>query len=258
MRMLLRSALSIALLLLAIPAHAGPGVNLRWSSCFGDAGAQNRNFACNTNTGSLNVLVCSFVLGQNMVQCTGQELVIVLATAGAVVPEWWAMKNSGACRQGALQMNTLADVNAVNCPEWAPNGPSGGGIVAYDIGGPFGIGANTVRIKIGIAVVAAALADLTAGQEYFSSNLTFTNTNTVGTGSCAGCTTPVCIVFNSIKCTTQFAATDRTVFGPTNGTDSNFCTWQGGAGISSDVGSGCPAATPTRNARWGAVKALYR
>jgi len=259
MRAILRFCLLLSLvLMLAVPAHAGPGVNLRWSSCFGDGGAQNRNFACDTNTGSINVLVCSFVPGQDVLQASGHEIVIHLATAGAVVPAWWQFKNVGTCRQGALGLNTVLDVNAASCVDWAQNGPATGGIGAYDIGGIFGFGANTATIKIATAVPAAALSDLFAGQEYFTCNVTITNAKTVGTGACTGCTVPVCLVFNSSKITTQVAANDRVLSGPTDGTDSNFCTWQGGAGMVTVLGAGCPAATPTRRAGWGAVKALYR
>ncbi|MEY4374897.1 MAG: hypothetical protein RL760_1064, partial [Candidatus Eisenbacteria bacterium] len=39
---------------------------------------------------------------------------------------------------------------------------------------------------------------------------------------------------------------------------SNVVTWQGGAGVSSTLGGGCPAAVPTRNSSWTGVKSLYR
>jgi hypothetical protein len=203
------------------------------------------------------VLACSFEVGQDILQSSGQELVISLATAGAVVPAWWQFKNVGTCRQGALGLNTVVDINALNCVDWAQNGPATGGIGAYDIGSGFGF-ANTATLKIAIAVPAAALADLFAGQEYFSCNVTFTNAKTVGTGACTGCTVPVCLVFNSSKITTQVAANDRRLSGPMNGIDSDFCTWQGGAGVVTRLGAGCPAATPTKRANWGAVKSLYR
>lgn len=72
-----------ALLALGIaPAHAGQGVNLRWSNCLGDGGTFNRNFACDTNAGS-HVLVGSFELGQDMLQVSGQECFIEFAVASA-------------------------------------------------------------------------------------------------------------------------------------------------------------------------------
>ena len=241
------------LALTAVAASAAPGTNIRWQGCFGDGGAQNRAFACNTNTGTSNILVGSFEIGADILQASGNEVVVDIASAGPL-PAWWGFKNAGTCRQNSLSMNFSLPGTAVNCADWA-SGQAAGGIGAYNIGlgGP-----NAARIVAAIAVPASALADLFAGQEYFSYNIVINNAKTVGTGLCAGCTTPVCIVFNSLKVTTQVAANDRTVAGPTNGTDSNYATWQGGVGVQSTRGSGCPAATPTRNSTWGQVKGLYR
>jgi hypothetical protein len=240
------------LALTAVAASAAPGTNLRWTNCFGDGGAINKAFACNTNAGS-NILVGSYELGEDISQTSGNEVVVDIASAGPL-PAWWSFKNAGTCRQSALAMNFTIPGTAANCVDWA-SGQSAGGIGAYNIGlgGP-----NAARIVAAIAVPASALADQFTGQEYFSFNVVINNTKTVGTGLCAGCTTPVCIVFNSVKVTTQEAARDRTVSGATNGTDSNYCTWQGGVGASSNRGTGCPAATPTRSSTWGAVKGLYR
>ena len=239
------------LALTAALATAAPGVNVRWNLCLGDGGVANKNFACNSNSGT-NTAVGSFELGEDILQASGNEIVIDIATAGPV-PAWWQFKNVGTCRSTSLGLNGINPA-AVNCPDWA-SGQSAGGIGAYNIGiaGP-----NTARIVAALAVPASALADLFAGQEYFSYNMTINNAKTVGTGSCAGCSVAACIVFNSVNVTTQVPANDRKLSGPTNGTDSNFCTWQGGAGTDSNRGVGCPAATPTRNSTWGKVKSLYR
>src|SRR5689334_18110253 len=174
-------------------AAADPGCNIKWVNCFGDGGTTNRNFACNTNSGS-NILVGSYVLAEDMIATSGNEVVIDIATAGPL-PAWWGFKNAGTCRQSALSMNFTIPGSAVACADWA-SAQSAGGIGAYNIGiaGP-----NTARIVAAIAVPASALADQFAGQEYFSYNVGINNTKTVGTGSCAGCTVPACIVFNSVK-----------------------------------------------------------
>ena len=243
---------SILLALTATAAAAGPGVNLRWNACAIDGGLPNKNFACNTNAGA-NQLTASFEVGADISQSSGQELVIDLASASTPLPAWWAFKNAGTCRSTALAMNLTSSAAGL-CVDWA-SGQATGGIGAYNIGER---GPNTARIKIAIAVPAAALADLFAATEYFSCNLNILNLKTVGTGACTGCNDGVCIVFNSIKCTTQEAIRDRTITGAANGTDSNFVTWQGG-GVPVVGGiSGCPAATPTKNATWGKVKSLYR
>jgi hypothetical protein len=241
------------LALTATVASAAPGLNLRWLNCLGDAGQANRVFACNVNTGS-HLAVGSFEIGADLGQVSGNEIVIDLAAAGPALPAWWQFRNAGTCRQTSLGLNAIISASAVNCFDWA-NGQAAGGIGAYNVGiaGP-----NTARIVAALAVPAGALADLFSGQEYFSYNLTINNQKTVGTGACADCLTPVCLVFNSLKLTTPVATNDRTISGPTNGTDSNYATWQGGGNPGSARGTGCPAATPTKSSTWGSVKNLYR
>ncbi len=243
-------------LLLAVSATvaaAAPGTNLRWGACLGDAGTINKSFLCNSNTAT-NSLAGSFELGADVLQSSGLEVVIDLASAGATLPAWWAFKNVGTCRTTALSLSTSISPLAVNCIDWAA-AQATGGIGAYNIGAR---GPNTARMVAAIAVPASALADLFGATEYYAFNMNVSNAKTVGPGLCAGCETAVCIVFNSVKVTTQVAANDRTLAGPTNGTDSNFATWQGGAGVIVGNNTGCPAATPTRSATWGSVKSLYR
>lgn len=80
----------------------------------------------------------------------------------------------------------------------------------------------------------------------------------IGSDACDGCVTPMCLVFSSNKVTTPIAANDRKITGPTNGVDSDYAVWQGGGVPVTYRGTGCPAATPTRNVTWSAVKTLYR
>jgi len=242
----------ILLALSATVAAAGPGVGLRWTACLSDGGAINRTFACNLNTGT-NLLVGTFEMGADLPQVSGNEVVIDLASASNPLPMWWAFKNTGTCRATSLAMNFTYNASAVNCADWA-QAQSAGGIGAYNIGAR---GPNTARIVAAIAVPSTALMDLLGAQEYFSFNLTINNLKSVGTGSCVGCADPVCIVFNSINLTTPILANNVKLSGPSNGTDGNYCTWQGGGGVSTPGGSGCPQATPTRNATWGQVKSLY-
>ena len=234
-------------------ASAAQGTNLRWTNCLGDGGANNRVSTCAVNTGS-NLLVASYELGAALAQTSGQEVVIDIASAGAALPAWWGFKNPGTCRTASLAMNFVISASAIACTDWASGGASGG-IGAYNIGAR---GPNTARIVAAIAVPGTGLVDQFAALEYFSNNILINNAKTVGTGACAGCLTPVCIVFNSIKLTTQVAANDRVITGATNGTDSNFAMWQGGAGVTVGAATGCPQATPTRSTTWSSVKSLYR
>src|SRR5882672_5333699 len=65
----------VLLALTASVASAGPGVNLRWTNCFGDAGQSNRAFACSTNAPitANNILVCSFELAADVLAASGNE-----------------------------------------------------------------------------------------------------------------------------------------------------------------------------------------
>jgi hypothetical protein len=246
------------LALTASIASAAPGVNLRWSNCFGDAGTVNKNFACNSNAGQ-STLVGSFELGADLLQSSGIEVVMDVATAGSALPPWWQFKNPATCRQTAISMSTAYNSlpASTTCQDWS-NNSAAGGVAAYTIGlnGP-----NTARILGGLAE-AAPLSDLSAGVEYYAFTCAITNVKTVGTGSCTGCATAACIVFNSIKCATNPVigepSRDVTVSGATNGSDSNFATWQGGAGITVGIKQGCPQAVPTHNTTWSQVKTLYR
>jgi len=241
-------------LLLAMSASvaAAAGVGLKWNACASDGGLTNKVFACNTNNGT-NLLVGTFETGAaGLLHTSGNEVVIDLASQSTPLPAWWAFKNAGTCRSAALTMNFVISASAANCADWAL-GAAAGGIGAYNIGlrGP-----NTARLVAALAVAPDNLQDLTGGQDYFSFNISISNVKTVN--GCAGCLDPVCIVFNSLNLTTPVLANNVFLTGPSNGTDSNFCTWQGGAGVVTPGGSGCPQATPTKNKTWSQVKSLYR
>src|ERR1041385_150609 len=241
-------------LLLAMTATvaSAAGVGIRWTECIGDGGTLNRNFACNVNTGS-NVLVGTFQLGAaGLAQVSGEEIVVDLGSASATLPAWWQFKNAGTCRTGSLAIGAAPTANAANCADWG-GGLAGAGLGAYIIGAR---GPNTARVVAASAVPPSGLQDLGGGQEDFAVTPAINKPKTVN-GGCTGCQTAVCIVFNSLNMTTPVLANNVLLTGPSNGTDADFCTWQGGAGVIVGGTPGCGAATPTKNATWGAVKAMY-
>jgi hypothetical protein len=240
------SLLCVALLALSATSAFAGGLNLGWNNCVGDGGTSNKSFACASNTGS-NVMVASFIPTMTSSTVNGNEIVVDLQAAGSSLPAWWQFKNAGTCRSTSLSVSPTVPATAVNCvDEFA--GQATAGIGAYNIG--FG-GANRARLVIAEAVPASALTSVAPGSEYFSINVAVSNSKTVGTGACAGCTTPVCIVLNSIKLTAGGGLLDEFIG---NVAVSNSVTWQGGA----IDGNGCPLAVATHNTTWGAVKSLYR
>ena len=71
-------------LLVPAPTLATQGMNLRWTSCLGDGGVQNLNFAC-TNVGAQR-MQGSFVLASDMPQVIGTEIVLELAADSPTDP----------------------------------------------------------------------------------------------------------------------------------------------------------------------------
>jgi len=250
-RLLLGTSVAAAMLITASAAFAG-GINLAWATCAQDGGLQNKAFACNLNTGS-NVLSSSFVLDADLADVSGNETVFDFLTTSDPLPAWWDMRNVGTCRQNSLSVGFAFADNL--CMDWSL-GQGAGGIGAYTVdAGPQGwtidpsVTTRHRRLKTASAVPNTALGQLVAAQEYYSTNVVVNNQKTVGTGACAGCTEPICIVLNTIKVTTPVAANDVSLGnGATPG--SNIATWQG-------TGPNCQL-VPTKNATWGQVKSLYR
>jgi hypothetical protein len=77
------------------------------------------------------------------------------------------------------------------------------------------------------------------------------NAKTVGTGACAGCQDPVCLVMNEVLLTSNNSGDNRLYASYAGG--NIYATWQGGA----IGGAGC-GGTPTINRTWGQLKSGYR
>ena len=238
-------------LMFAAPAVAADSIYLSWSRCHGEGlGTQNRSFACDTNDGS-EVIVCSFKLATPLAQVSGNEIVIDVLSQDDPLPAWWEMKDPGTCRQtGLIGFNTTQDPRDGVCVDWG-QGQSEGGIGAYN--SELGAVDNSLvtrhrRLKIADAVPLAAVGDLAADIEYFSCNIGISHDKTVGDGACAGCSGPVCLVFNTLLVTAMDFGNSRRIDG--FGSSDSILTWQG-------TGPNC-LLVPVENATWGQVKALYR
>ena len=254
-RWLLRSAALVAILMFtATAAFAAASLNMAWTNCVGEGTPiTNKTFACTATTGT-NMLVCSVIAPADMHLFAAAELYVDLISQSTPLPAWWAMysMSNGAtqCRS-ALSANFVANgANAVCLDAWSSNGV--GGIAGYanpTLALPTINGGNSAQyatIDLAAAVPAGSEVDLTAGAEYFLANVSFTNTKSTGTGSCAGCLDPVCLSFT--RCTLyQPGLPDSYVSTP--GVVS-LVTWQG-------TGANCTA-VPVRKATWGAIKSMYR
>lgn len=241
--------------LVATQASAAAGVNLRWSNCFSDGGAIDRTSACNSNLATAGTLVGSFETSAPVTGVRQLNFTVDLASAGAALPDWWRFNAPGGivgCRGTALTMNAVISIAAVQCFDWS-EGQAVGAVQSYQVGVP--AGPTTARLTLTTGVLSPGL-DLVPATEYFAFNVLIVNAKTTGTGSCAGCSTPMCVFIRQMFMTTEDGRS-LGFAGSTHGADSFYVTWQGGVGVGSLIGTGCPNATPTRNSTWGAVKSLY-
>src|ERR1043166_1801338 len=247
--------LAAMLLAISLSTASAAGLNLHWDNCVAGGGVQNESFACDDDFAAFE-LVAQFQMPSALNGVTGIEYVLDLAAAGPTLPPWWHFRFDE-CRPNQLVVNTAAPIG-VGCPDWAGGKASGGVNPLYV---PGLLGPNTARIVGASEVSASNARDLTSlTANYFLANLLILTDNTTTSGSsgvaCPGCDVPVCIVFN--RCLVATPNTLGLVINAAQTPGSNFVTWQGGQGVSTFLGSGCPAATPTPASTWGALKSLYR
>jgi hypothetical protein len=176
------------------------------------------------------------------------DVSLELASASPTLPAWWDLVS---CRSGARSVWPGSIIAPAACVSLAGTV----GISAFVIGEH---GPNTERIEIGNVTSSGGMS-LEAGPEYVPVVLRLNLLQTIGSGSCAGCEIPVCIVVRSVSFTRVLGQPpDFVLSQPLNLTDANYAVWQGGD--SPVVGGvvGCPATTPARRLPWGSVNSLYR
>lgn len=251
-------------------AHAAapnaPGVNLRWDQCYGDGGAWNKVFACNTNVG-FERLVLSFELTEPKTRVQSLLFHVALTSASPTLPAWWSMMASGGCRTG-LGFDASAPVGSSNCTDWADG--IFGSISDYTPSSP-----NSMVIFGGEAASVGQLRDLVPGVEYAVGAIAISRNKTVGAGSCGGCATPVCLLFSDLRIdSTPATPGSRTwLTQGANYSGSAIAYWQGayvqsvtphrfdsGGFIVPAVITSCVpySTTAAKPSTWGAVKSLYR
>lgn len=267
----MRRALLTALLLtsLASAAHATQGMNLRWDACMGDGGVLNKNFACDTNTGS-EQLVVSFQTDSVFAPVSGVEFSILVRSPLGTINNWWQFKTTGTCRQTALSASPVPLGAAVNCePLWA--GTASGGLTAYGQYSGYGF-ADQYRILGVFAVAPSNLVTIDPDIEYFLCRVSMSHAKTVGTGSCEGCASPVCLGIEYLDFTrpTTYNPNRITIATETSPL-SSAATWQGSPIVSDFFHRegyyswqthdyrviGCQTTSRAKSHTWGSIKSLY-
>lgn len=245
--------LTSALLVLSASIAAAQGVNLAWRNCIavttGTSAQQNVSNACDAG-GLLYKGVMSFVAPAALAQFVGIQAVLDIQTAQPNLPDFWRM-GLGECRDGSFifpaSMTGIGNTTTCRNP-WA-GGATGGG-AQYNSG--FG---SPARARVLFAFARDTDVPLINGQQYIAGVFNIDTFNDQPT-ECAGCLEPACLVLNQVELY-QVAGQilpQQDIYILNTQATRRYVTWQGGA-VS---GAGCPGATPTKSATWGAVKSLYR
>jgi len=226
-------------------ALAQEGINLSWSDC-GTSGVSNQNFACNANTGSVFRMFGSARVASAM-SPVAQWLSTVDVTAdAATLPAWWQMRNAGTCRQAAISYTVHRSLAPASCVDWELD--TAVDAFYYDIG--YG-GPNHARMRVLGAGNPNSPVAFPANSENYLFSVAISRIKTVGAGSCAGCTVPACLTFQSVEFLYGgFTTSEQQVRTLTAPLSSAKITWQNG--------TGCFGAVPVRNGTWEGVKSLYR
>ena len=245
-RLALHIIWAAALLLLTPAAGSACGVNLLLDDCGAGTSLNAATSTCASNTGPAMTLVGSILPPAGVIpQWAAMGMSIDIVTSSATLPDWWRL-DTGHCRAGAIAFAGDATVSP-SCPTlWDGRLP----LSVFTVQ-PGVWGANRLRLNGGVAL-GDSVRDLVCDgvTELGAFRVTIMNAHTAGTGACAGCDVAACLVLQEINLQTltgDFSSWVRM----SQPLKSNYVTWQTGY-------PACPAATPTQNRSWGAVKAQYR
>lgn len=236
------------------------GIHLRWDACLGDAGVSNKNFACNTNSGS-EYLYVSYVSSQPIADVTGVEVAVHLHSVAATMPSWWSSFTPSSCRPTAFSLAFTEGAQSATCQNTFA-GNAAGGLAAYTDPAP---GATNYKQLLFVLATGTPFT-VQAGTEYFAGRIAVSHVKTVGTGSCSGCNEPVCIGLNVVDLTRS--PTPRVHLTDESFPGSSYVSWQNAvpSGYVEPVSNhnpypyrtvGCSLPIPARNSTWGTIKSQY-
>jgi len=231
---------------------------MRWDLCYGDGGASNRVFACNSNTGTER-LVVSFRPSQTITQVTGLEVAIDAQSSSATLPSWWQLRGGSQCRDGQLGTNSEPALLTSTCVD-AWQGLALAGVPGFSLYYP--AGTDRLRIILTFSLPRASARTVVSGTEYYGCNVIIGHAKTVGTAACSGCLVPVCLLASQVVLR-QPVGVGNVFLSESFAPNSALVGWQGGEGIvtpgsPNPVISACSNTTAANRPTWGVIRSLYR
>jgi hypothetical protein len=243
-----KTLLTTVALAALMASTASAQLNAKWTQCI--TGTSNITSAC-TALATTRILMLSWVAPATAATAVvGYNIKVTQATTGGPNLCWWTMSGVRAGGFGLGGTNAAAGCDNFLAFFGSPNAAGGW----QDLGDGRG------RFNIFVANPVGGSGDATqaAGVEFYAAEVQIKGS---GTNSCDG-TAPPPFNTGALQCGAgaQLRLNDIVLVqegGPANidlntpvAANSNCATWQAG-GV-------CDAVTPTKNATWGAVKALYR
>ena len=242
--------LSVAMLapLWARPAAGqGHGISIGWEDCRAGGGPgfdRPPPFGCASNNSSFP-LYAGVQLASPIDSVFSAELVIDVDVAASPLPDWWSM--DGTCPRAGWRGRQVSPREAAPTPGTAPVwARCRAGCPACP-----GDSARHARLLVAATVLSSSAVTLDADVAYTVCRVTLDSRNTTACPN--GCTTPACMVFNSLlirrlpgSSVEEILVTDPEVAG------ANMVVWH------PLLGSADCASVPVRRSTWGAVKSLYR
>jgi len=251
-----------SLLFCASIAHAQ--LNMAWNNCITQGtAAADKAYACDGSANSTPFrAVMSFIAPANLDHFVAISAgVDVRASTLPTLPDFWKL-GVGECRDGNLAFPVSLNGVGTGTTGVCRNPWAGG-----QLGGGYSYTSESRITEVGpvpvpgwgrmvLAFARDTEAQLIQGQQYLAGAFTLDTFNDIdsGSGVCAGCALPACIVFNSLEINQTSGSPGGDIIILTTTDVRSFITWQGGA----IGGSGCPLSVPTRNVTWGSIKAIYR
>jgi len=245
-------------------AFAQDNINLGWVGCRSAANDANAalndvtaaNFPCAANN-SIRNLVAAVNTSAPYTNFQGASIQIDFITGGgATLPDWWdvggKIADAGGCRAGGMARATIGTLSSCGNPYGVTGQQAGGEAFFLGANGP-----GTYRMVADHVVVGGNVFVAPGAGGYAAMAIAVNSLGTVddldGTVLCNGCSVPASFVLNHV----DFAADGALrSFDSVANTGLRVCVgWMGGVG---GGGTTCPGATPSKNATWGQVKALYR
>lgn len=235
--------LACCALCLSVPALAAPGINLSWDDC-GNNGTSAKTFACNVTTGT-DILVASMRAPAGITQLTGFEGQIDIRSSSANLPDWW--KHNSLPLGGeplACRGNTGLDIDIETDFQSCEDAWDTEAIISHNYDIAFS-SPNRARLRVTVDIAPLERA-LIADLEYMLFRVNLHHDKATGAGSCAGCSTSACIVFNEAKLVVASGFVNVSTVA-----DRNHVSWQ-------SLPAGCPGSTEAVRSTWGKIRSLYR